>query len=193
MLKSKQYPLDFEKALEYVRGALDKVNSFSSIVLSTVKFQEGNFYSFLKPDIEKGEEHKFKKMHLGGGVYPSTVSLIHDYLTKVKRGVFISDDYNQDYVEDGDWPLMKDYGVHQGKELYYMMGADQSNLEDIYEALRYSDTTWHSLGIVSDEIMEKPQDNILTPEMMMKVAVKAKFIIITAYDGESFVIWERNN
>ena len=63
-----RYLLDRSKALAYLQYNLDDLNALSIAVCKYVKFEEGQFYTYLRKNVTDKQLHGFKWGGVGGRV-----------------------------------------------------------------------------------------------------------------------------
>ena len=182
----KEHLLDTVKAFSFFKENLSQVNALSNAVLELLQTQHGSFYAFLPDSIPPDKIHDFN----AGGKTSSLREEISFKLASIINSKHslncIFDDFNSslDSVNNND--LYQSLGIHYLKEIYYkiVFGVDQKT---VLKCLNYSSTIWHSLCIVFD-------DNINIKKEMSKFNIEnicknAIFIMIEAYDSESYIYW----
>jgi hypothetical protein len=69
-------------------------------------------------------------------------------------------------------------------QLYLVYEEDLRTQQRIAEIVRYSNLSWHFLAFLTDQLHEAGTASQLVEQ--------AQMILVGAYDGESFLLWERS-
>lgn len=193
MLQSKQYQLDFSKAIEFFNRKLDDVNHLSSFILRMASFSTGQFYSFLKEGLTDSEVNQYKAIRLGNDSIRRTILYMQNYLRKHSNSVLIIDDFNFSAVGGEKMPLFKKFGRYYRCEACYLFTSKDCDEKDILEAIQYSNTEWHSLAFIIDAPVESKEDKDIKSMVSKVDSDQIKMVLHVAYDAESYIIWERNS
>jgi hypothetical protein len=185
----KKYRLDFEKAQKYLEENLKGANRLSDAVISFLKFESCDFFALLT---EKSKTESINEFDIGGKTHclRDDVGTFVFNLIRSNRGIsFIFDDFNSDENNVRGDLLFNSNGVCFENEIYYLI--DKNATQDlVIQCLRRSNVVWHSLCIGS-VIQFKEHKKAITLEDMKNICLNAKFILIGAYDSESYIIWEK--
>ncbi len=182
----KEYLLDSIKAFAFFKENLSQVNELSNVVLEVLQIKLGTFHAFLPTNTPFEKIHDFST----GGKTSSLRKEISFKLYKIINSSpllsCVFDDFNSDIHSMRNDDLYQSNGVHFQEEVYYQIhfGANQ---EIVSKCLYYSSAIWHSLCVVykGDLNHEKEIDKSYI-EIICKNAI---FIMIGAYDAESYIYW----
>lgn len=207
-----RYPLDSEKARNYVRDRLEGVNILSNCILAQLDFSLGDFFTLLLPDSNLGRIYEFE----AGMVLPQNPDvdyaisgkvatynpianikenfslLIYNYLESHQGFCCIFDDVLRTKNSLNSGLLQAANVIYDfNDEIYYLISSKTIDEEVINECVRESESFWHSLGVISDVQFDGNKDLQLNEELFMSICLKAEMFFVGAYDGEGYVIWER--
>lgn len=185
-----EYLLEEAKAFAFFKQNLLEVNALSNAVLELLETQHGNFYAFLPEHISPNKLHEFNT----GGKTSSLRTEISIKLTNILNSEHnlscIFDDFNSTLNSAKNNDLYQSNGLHYRDEIYYQIhcGADR---QLVLRCLNYSNAIWHSLCIVfkDDSNMNKE----VTDSQLKRICKNAIFIMIGAYDSESYIYWSHRN
>lgn len=185
-----KYKLDLKKSLDYFNENLKNTNKLSNTSMAVLNAELGSFYAFLPKDAPIETIHEFNF----GGKTPclrGEVSLFIETILKSNKTLScIFDDFNADFSNKEPNDLYESNGLHYLNEIYYV--ANESSPSNIIEqCLNYSSAIWHSLCIITKYDFDEIENKNLTDHAMDLICANAHFIIIEAYDAESYVLWER--
>lgn len=187
-----RHPLNCEKALAFLKSNLDDLNMLSIAVYEHVKFEEGQFYTYAKKNLTQKQLHEFTL----GGIGFSTRYMIEDMvfhqLTCNKNYSGIFDSFEETYDPNDFDPLFSTVGAHYKNEVYYIVSYQTLSQEIIQQCFKESFIIWHALCILSDIKFSSNKDYSIEPSTFVNFAKKAQIIILGAYDGEGYIIWEKN-
>ena len=178
------------KALTYLKYNLDNLNFFSSAVCKYVKFEEGQFYTYLSKNITEEQLHGFK----WGGVGQSRSGIekmVFQVLSKDKDLVSIFDSFEETYEPDSDDLLFDKVGVHYQNEVYYIVSHKECTLEILKKCFKESYIIWHALCVLSRVKFSRHPDQSITEVEIKDFAKNAEQILLGAYDGEGYLCWEK--
>ena len=89
--------------------------------------------------------------------------------------------------------LFNAHGLLCGNEIYYLLEKNNISTELITECLRASNAFWHSLCVLTEANLDDRIAREISTEKIQEITLKAKLIIIGAYDGEGYIFWELDN
>ena len=182
----KEYLLDSAKAFSFFKGKLSQVNTLSDAVLELLQIKKGSFYSFLPENINADKVHDFN----AGGKTSSLRKEVSFKLTGIVNSnsslSCIFDDFNSDLNSVNNNDLYQSCGLHYRGEIYYQIHFG-SNQEMVLKCLNYSSTIWHSLCIVFKGVLNFNKE--ITDSQVEIICRNAIFIMIEAYDSESYICW----
>jgi len=214
MKKLHRYKLDFERTMDFVKANLTDINALSTELLKLVDFRSGVFFTLLTSGSDIERLHEFKS----GVILPqnpievteengkksfsqevpsvkeelceflfyklssnSKLSCVFDEVTR-----YPTDRNLKEFYEKKSIYLYK-------KEVIYVIKDLNKNSEFISECMWNSFSFWHSVGVLTDADCFETDSNILSLDDIQAICKNAKMILISAYDGEAYVLWEKFN
>ncbi len=191
--KFNTYLLDSVKAKAYLFNNIEGINELSKAALEYIPFDQGEFFTILQNGLSNEKIHEFRNGYVGGGVIQEVAILLQDKF-KIKKGqLCIFDDFNEDYSSEPMWDLFDHVGVHQSKEIYYIVSADQSSVDLLTQCFRASNCIWHSLCVFSKYTYNKNEDRTISILELENIARSAQYVLYLAYDAEGYIIWEKRD
>lgn len=182
----KEYLLDSAKAFCFFKEKLSQVNELSKSVLELLETKQGSFYAFLPENIDPDKIHDFN----AGGKTSSLRNQVSFKLSRIinfnKDLICIFDDFNSDLKSVNKNDLYQQHGLHYHNEIYYQIKSG-SNQEIVLKCLNYSSTIWHSLCVVFKSFGNF--DKKISNSQIKEICRNSIFIMIGAYDSESYVCW----
>lgn len=201
--------LDSSEVLPFLMDRLAGVNHLSDILLKTIDFETGAFFTLVPEGSNLKRLHEFKVGlvlpqnpilgYLKGDGTTSMYSLVPtierefaDEISNIlnREGlVAIFDDVTRDPTDtDSD---SAPYKYINDNKVYYMLDRNSASSDSAYLCLRRSKTFWHSLGVIS-KVNLQLDDRNLTDEALKDICANASLIFVGAYDGEGYIFWEKN-
>lgn len=185
----KKYHLDFFKAKQYLEENLQGTNKLSNSVISLLNLESGCFFTFLAEKSAIKDVNEFTV----GGKTSLIIDDISEYIFKLlKDGKNVScifDDFNADKNDLDDDLLCNSHGIYCDEEIYYLVDIS-SSLDLIKQALRRSNVIWHSLCVIGESNLDRNMKSINLDDIH-EICLKARVVMVGAYDAESYVIWEK--
>ena|ERR1700733_4695992 len=88
--------------------------------------------------------------------------------------------------------LKQSRAVYSYKE-NVLYAVNQSNISPhlLKECIQNADAIWHFLAVLTSEHLEDVVDFQLTTDKLTHICENASLLIVGAYDGETYVFWER--
>jgi hypothetical protein len=185
----KEYLLDFTRALSFFKENLRDTNALSNAVIKIMEKKPGTFHAFLPENMSFEEIHRFS---IGGKTSSLRKEVSYKLVQLINSREFLNcifDDVNSDFDHLNGNDLYHFYGVHHKKEIYYQIpfSADR---EVVLKCLNYSSAIWHSLCVVfKKEGMLKKETKEISNSHIKSICRNAIFIMIAAYDSESYIYW----
>lgn len=212
MNKLYRFELDFNPTMQFVKDNLEEVNTLSNELLNLVDFNSGVFFTLLFLGSNLDRLYEFKE----GIILPQNpiiecqidgITSKHSRTPTIKEELseFIFNNLNNnkklscifDDVTCGlnDSSLRVFYEkkviyLHKN-EVIYVIRQNNNNLELISNCIWNSFSFWHSIGILTEANCFKNDNTVLSLESIQSICKNAKTIIISAYDGEGYVFWEK--
>jgi len=182
-------------------------NKLSKYIFENHDFSRGNFFSILPEgsNFERAEEldmggilpNKNPKVPLGGGGAYESIKNTDDLLNAFIRDYLSQDSENFSVVEDiFSSPEDKDIKscmnevLISNKKVYYLLDR-KTNKSQVNEAIKYANEFFHFLIVLT----KGPHKfgGILKEEDVKMICDNANYLISTAYDRESYIIWEKSS
>lgn len=207
-----RYELNFEPTLEYVKNNLTSGTTLS-LELLNIDFKKGRFFTFLPTN------SNFKRIYefIDGLIIPQNPTI--EYISSEKKSMYcvlptldeevssyISNRLNQnkklfcifdDVISSPeDFCLMffreNNLLYNFENEVYYLITNDNNKFEFILNAMQNSNAIWHSLGVLTETNFDNVQPHKLSLENIKDISLGVQIIIVSAYDGEGYVFWEKS-
>jgi hypothetical protein len=200
--------LDFERTLTYFLDHIDWGNSLSDTILKKIDFSKGSFFTFLPNDANFDKLYDFKhggilrttkpiiKLPNHGGYLeevPNTRSLVtnfvYDFLQQDPANFCIGEDVIRSPTDksfkrlDIDYVLLRD-------EIYYLLDK-KNTFNEVEDVVCLANALYHMLVVLAkgSHFIEKD----LMQYHLELISQSAIYIIGSAYDGESYIVWEQGN
>ncbi|WP_079978261.1 hypothetical protein [Parachlamydia acanthamoebae] len=207
-----RHELDFERTMEFVKDNLNEVNALSSELLNLVNFKSGVFFTLLTlgSDLERLYEFKSgvilpqnpiivteidgkKSRHQEVSTIKEELSdfVFHKLISNEKLSCVFDEvtmDYDDSYLNK--FYEKKSIYLHE-KEVLYVIREHNKTHKFISDCMWSSFSFWHSVGVLTEADCFKNDSNILSLEDIQAICKKTKMMLISAYDGEGYVLWEK--
>ena len=191
IMKIKRRELNFSLTFTYFKEMFEKANTLSISCLELMKTTPGKFFTYVPSDLSTEQLHQFK-FSIQQYVREFAFSYLHELAQKNPTFSCIFDDFNCNRETVSEYAFFKAYGRYINQEIYYILDNNNSTISNIEQAFRDSDTTWHSLGIISETSVSNGTDKELTVEEVEDICLNARYVFVTAYDGEGCIFWKKN-
>ncbi|MFI0436055.1 MAG: hypothetical protein ACH350_10115 [Parachlamydiaceae bacterium] len=212
MIKLNKYNLNFEITSQYIKNSLDEANILSTEILRTLNFNDGFFFTLLPENISFEQIHHFssggilsqnrEQEYIIDGV-KSIYSLIPSIDDELAALIFqeiksnnklscIFDDVNCCAADSKGYFLFDKYGLSYENESYYLLRKKNINIDLVKECLKISNSFWHSLCLFTKADLDENIE-VLIPDVINKICTKTELVVVSAYDREGYIFWERNN
>jgi hypothetical protein len=193
MSELKKHILENQLTLPYLHENLNGINSLSEAVLQYVDFNKGYFFTFLKKEVPLEQLYQFSWGGVGGSIRKQISDIVLEKMEKDCSLICIFDDVGATYKEPYNDSLFTRVGLYFNEEVYYLI-TNKNKAKDILDICFYaSGGGWHSLCLLSKYSGDLHKRQNLTESDICSLAKMSSYIILEAYDGESFVFWEKTN
>jgi hypothetical protein len=195
-----EHPLGPE-ANEYVRDVLEYGHSLARHLLRSRDLTVGRVVTRIAPDANTDELEKFE---WGGKYYPEPISgrrrtpvddlasYILSCLDATEERVCVFENHlgrrTDPWLEQAQSRVL-----FLGEEVYHVISSEDADLDSTKAAINEAEDVTLLVGVLS----VWPQDSRLsserreiTDEELRAIAQRAEKIIVRAYDGEGYLIWE---
>lgn len=188
-----EHSLEQERSVEYFKDCLSNTNSISNEIMRSVNFEDGRFFTFLPSGVEKKTMYQFRYGGATKSLRNYITNLIYESIFRSGHLVCVIDDYNSTYHPNYEGRLFSLCGKFHENEVYYFLTKGNASPELIKKCLSASECIWHSLALLSDADVNYYSKDELTQDEIQQLCVGIKWIFVTAYDGEGYIIWEKKN
>lgn len=205
-----RHELDFDRTIEFVKENLNDISALSNELLNLVDFKSGAFFTLLTFGSDLNRLYEFKngiilpqnpiiESEIDGSRHTRTPTIkeglsnfIFNKLYTNKRLSCVFDDVT---CEPNDSSLESFYEskslyLHK-KEVLYVVKQDNNNAELISDCVWNSFSFWHSVGVLTESDCFENDTNVLSSEDIQNICRHTNTIIISAYDGEAYILWEK--
>ncbi len=209
-MKIIKHRLDFNKTYPFFIDHIKCDKTLSQEVVKRIDFKQGDFFTILPKNAVISRLYKFSE----GGIIPllvlegetrfnlsgvaftpreirstddDLVGFTIKYLkTNSKRFLFV-DSYNES-PNDSHMGIENTKPLFYKSEVHYVLDQDNS-ANEIKNAIYKSDVIWHSLILLVEKFDEFP--SYFDDDIFSQICSKIKYVILGAYDGESYIIWQK--
>lgn len=192
MKKLNKYKLDPGLCFAYIEENLNQTNELSSQILTELRYQTDGFYVLLPEDSDIERIHDFKDGYITSNVDKEISHLIVDKFRK-KKCFFIFDDVNSIPTDHFDDDFLLSSLFSYKNEVYYVINQGIVSQDRFFKCLRISNAIWHSLCVVTLFDLNNMKTKKFDQDIINKICVNAQLVMISAYDGEGYVFWERTD
>ena len=202
------------KALKYIKEFLSNGNSLAILLLNVLNLESGRVITFLPEDISGITVEDFKsggklpieaegnKFETEGGTSwtmqakPSLklelIVAIQSFLQSTTNAICILEN-SLAKASDSNISDMKNVITFRQEVYHYLLNRDISETEII--SIINEANSWSFIGVMtflSEEQTDNSRPRSLDFESLELLAKKTVSIIVSAFDGESYLIWEGN-
>jgi len=179
------------KALEYLKHNLEDLNALSIAICKHIRFEEGQFYTYLSKNVTLAQLHGFKWGGIAGQSKFEIEKMAFQKLSSDKELFGIFDSFEETYDPDSDDLLFEKVGVHYQNEVYYVVSQAECSFEIMEKCFKESSIIWHALCVLSKVNFSKRKDQSILESEITDFAKGAEKILLGAYDGEGYLCWEK--
>jgi hypothetical protein len=196
------------ESVDYIKSILKHGNTISSYLLKNCDLEKGKVITFLPFDVSKEDAKQFtfggkfkystesaKMLPMPPNIYDYLVEVIQSFLKKGKGRLCIFEDKTS--LPNDPLISLKDTRIFICEsEVYYILcKEDAGNIEKINDTIWDSDSHWHFVCVmtsVSKENSVLKNNKKINHNDLKLLAERAEKIVIGAYDGEGFLIWNKS-
>ncbi|MBA2657717.1 MAG: hypothetical protein H0X51_10145 [Parachlamydiaceae bacterium] len=212
MEKLKKYLLKQEYIFEYFFEHVQSGNELSKKIINNIDFDRGSFYTVLPSDAnlerlyvltsgniipqkhpkismedEEGNKYIHQKVM---STEKDFTKFIWDYLKINHSHLAVFEDVMSS-LKDPNLEIDQVRLVTINDHVYYL--ADYlASLSSVRDALWSAEEVWHMLIVLTKELVSQSLPDTLSVEDLKLICDSTQYIIISAYDGESYIIWEKH-
>jgi len=206
-MKSLQIPLQLETASQYLIEQLRDGNTLAQKLLQYLSLDEGRYLALLHPSADKRLVYNFRSgcilpqkplepVTFGGKIYPgrrraNSYKELIMYLKNAmssKTCCYFDDQMHR--REDAIAKQYKEETLYYNKELYLFLQSVNFSIERSEKIIQYVNAQWYYMNVISEEAPGTNQE--ISIEKLQKIASRTIHIVIGAYDGEGYLVWQRN-
>lgn len=199
--------LHHQKVVDYICQDVELKTEFSKYIIENVNFEDGIFFVDLPEESHFDRVYDFKTggitldIDLGaekvenaeGNLYSPRFFLSTDYEIAdfIHKYLTISSKHYGVIDEQKIHPQMKCIdiegirSIEKNDEFYYILSGENS-CRKIEQTIRRVFCAWRSFAVLYSN---DKGDNIRFPEVLEGI----KYIIVGAYDGEAYIVWQKNS
>ena len=203
------------RANNYIEEKINDGVSLSLKVGDAIELSKGSVFTFFPNGIsptnlydfqtggklpELGEETWIKGEDCVFKPTPDTsaflIDIIREYIQKKRDNICIFE--NTDVRKSDPWiegpEINKDSFFFYKDGVYHMISDRNSSIKDIKQVIDYLDPFYHFLGVMSSlsiEEQETTKNGEFSDKQWDIVLKNLKKIILGVYDGEGYLIWEK--
>ncbi|MBA3957780.1 MAG: hypothetical protein H0X51_05225 [Parachlamydiaceae bacterium] len=207
MDKVKQYKINFKSTYPYFIAHINCGNFLSKEILQHLDFSKGNFYTILPTNASIQKITLFEE----GGIIPQSKPLeqkefygkkclyqeksttkkeLEGFITYYLHANSLNLAMLEDVVREPTSPNVNIEDVRlitRDMEVFYLINH-QTPASSLGLALARSKHVWHTLYVLAGGLNTP---DVFKEEDFMLISKAATHVIISAYDGESYIIWEK--
>jgi hypothetical protein len=203
-------------ALEYIIECLEHGHTLARFLLETQDLLSGTVFTFADQNINPGQLMDFKR----GGIVPANgvrryisandgsrylmvaksntvnelTSVTRDYLRAHPSNICIFEDPLASSSDPLDFSFEIDCLIYN-EEVYYSLERSDSENDKVLNTINEANSSL-LIGVMtkSPEFFVQPSNNKknITVSNLESFAAKAEIIVVGAYDGEGFLIWNKS-
>lgn len=207
----KKHSLDFNKTISYFVDHISNERMLSKRIIETIDFHQGIFFTLLPFNAELDRLYEFSY----GGIIPAipygtelydikgcqeafhpqkVVTMDHalsafiaTYAKLKPQNCAIVENF---MLEPNDFHanIKNVIMVNIKNEVYYFLNKKNST-DQIYETIIKSSQVWHFLAVLT--MMEGMVPISFNHKDIDQICNNSKFVVASAYDGESYILWEK--
>ncbi|MCF7859970.1 MAG: hypothetical protein K9N07_11730 [Candidatus Cloacimonetes bacterium] len=201
----KSYSISHEIAINYFRECLEEGHPLSKSVLNSNDFSKGRFYTLLPDNANLSRINKLNE----GGVLPVSQSvsiLSHDneWINSIDNDFveYLIQKINSDKtlwsitedrikrLTDPNLDLLKTIGIVDSENNIYYSFNYANITKSVIQRILSEIPFWQFVSFLFDNT-NLPINNPLSQYDIDRIVKRLKFIYLSAYDGESYIVWEK--
>lgn len=190
MRRLNKYKLDSKLSLSYLKKNLNQTNELSSQMLEVLCSNSGEFYVLLPADSDSKRIHNFNEGYITASIDEEICRYVVNRI-KNKELSCIFDDVNTTWSDHFKDEFSLAHSLFYKNEVYYVIKKKMLSEDIFLKCMAASDAIWHSLCVITFFDLDAVSDKKLNQNMIKKICVNACFTMIGAYDGESYIFWEK--
>ncbi len=211
MKKLIQHELNFEKTAIHFENYLSERHHLATALKNNIDFRRGHFYTLLTKDADLSRIYKFEigeiipqnpveeiyiesldKTFMGRWIN-SIKDEFSDYLYKKMRNYHLAC-LMEDLIQSPTDPHVNLYhqiGLHFGEEIFYLITQKNLTKSLVKKALKECGG-WDCIAALFTLNNFELNNKEIKEGDFLKICSNISMISISAYDGEGYLIWEKN-
>jgi len=214
MRKLIQHNLEYHKTLDHFQIYLKDRNELSESILDNHNFSNGQFSTLLTEDADLSKLYDFNIGHIlpanpteeiiidgfdepfqGEWVNSLDVEFSHFLFEKMKKKKFLSC-LMEDLIQSPKDPhvdLYHQIGLHHRSHIFYLINHINLDYKTVRAAIKECSSAWHFVSVLFDQGNQIYINKKISKTNFIHICSDINSIIIGAYDGESYLIWEKDS
>jgi hypothetical protein len=205
-MKSLHIPLQLELASQYFIEQLQDGNTLAQILLQYSLLDTGRYFALLQQSADKSLVYNFRfggilpqnplePITFRGKIYPGRKKASsHQELVMYLKNAMGSQTYCyfDDQMHRREDVVAKQYKaetLYYNEELYLFLQSANFSTERLEKMIRYADAQWYYMSVISEE--EPGANQEISTEKLQRIASRTTHIVIGAYDGEGYLVWQK--
>jgi len=200
-------------AVLYMESILARGHALAKFLLQYIKLQDGKVMVLTSDPLDSAEVLEFESGHFPQELVPGTVGGVPGSISPVVD----SDDQLVELIREllgtpdsicimenpsarADWPWLqrvKSFAVTYESEVFHLVFSkdrSQHGIADTIREARRIPVFIGAVGRITKEVAKSIQkQKTITTSDLESVAETAWLVFVGAYDGEGYVIWQRNS
>lgn len=212
MRKLIPHELKFDQTETHFKEYLDGRHSLADALRKSIDFTQGHFYTFLTEDADLSKIYKFEIGHI---LPPNPIEDIYvESLGKTFKGERINSIKEElsDFIyqkitnsslsflaedllrtpKDPHIDLYHKIGLSFRNEIFYLVTQENLTKELVVATLKKC-SHWQFVSSLFDMNGIEFKNKKISKNDFLKICSNTRLIIIGAYDGEGYLIWEKNS
>ncbi len=191
MVKLKKIKLDYSKTYDYFQYNLFNSNKLCKIALKKIK--NGSFYTFLPSNVKEEKVYNFNSSGIAKHLVEVFPAFLLDMIKNESPSLCYFDAINFSYKPGFSDPLFMQFGRYSQHEVYYQVAQQDASLDVLSACSDRSYAIWHSFCMISSSYSKEKAQTEFTNNEMETICEQTYMILLLAYDGEGYIIWDKNN
>lgn len=203
--------LQFDKSFDFFKESLGETNTLSNEILKLIGCSRGYFFTLLPTGTDLTGLHQFNKGILpkmplqrgpvgslkGAHTYEKVSSLEEEICYFILKKTVntnmccVFDDFNSSYKEGYCYDLFDKFGFVLNNEIYFILKDTSISNINILNCLYKSKTFWHSLFVLTSANISDITNKNITKKEISEICEHAQYVGIIAYDGDGYILWEK--
>ena len=190
MRRLDRYELDSKLSLDYIQQNFNKTNELSSQMLDALCSGVGEFYVLLPEGVNLNRIHELDQGYITSCINKEICRYVIGVI-EYKECSCIFDDVNAVFSGEFKDDFTSKYSLFYEDEVYYSIKRSMLSEDAFFQCMKASDGIWHSLCVVTDINLDEVIGKGVDQDMIREICANAQLAMISAYDGEGYIFWEK--